>query len=355
MTQDPHRLRVIARTIKSLCAAGGDAESALAYASGQGWRDTPQVLATLKGVVTGALPADGWLSDTGGAADLAVLVRGQTILGRLPAVRQVIFDTPLLSQSSGASAAFVGPGKPIKVTRASFARVVLTRKKIAALVLQTRELARSSEPNSEQAFVQDLIAAIAFATDQAFIDSSNAGSADQPAAVTYGAASVAASGGTLAAIDVDLGHLIDSGINLGLQLSTSALVMHPVTASFLSRLRGSGGDLAFPGIGVKGGVLCGLPCITSEACPHAGSPTSSSISMIDGSGIRVADAPAVEVSTSEITSVEMSDVPANSAASGAATSMGSMFQTESMAIKAVRHINWDAAPSRVVTLAGCPY
>ena len=85
-----------------------------------------------------------------------------------------------------------------------------------------------------------------------------------PASVTYGAPSFVSSGASVTNIDEDLAALIQPLVDAGSDLTFAAWVMLPRTAIYLSRLRGTAdGALSFPFINAKGGVLAGLPVVTS--------------------------------------------------------------------------------------------
>lgn len=128
----------------------------------------------------------------------------------------------------------------------------------------------------------------------------------------------------------------------GSDMQFGTWVMQPKTHLSLSRQRGSGGALAYPGLTVRGGTLLGLPVIVSAAYPdEAGSPTTRSIALLDPSRILLIDDGAGSFDVSDRVSIQMDDSTSQkSSATAAGTTLVSMFQTDSLALKVVRHVNW---------------
>jgi HK97 family phage major capsid protein len=201
------------------------------------------------------------------------------------------------------------------------------------MLVVTRELLASSAPAAESILSRDLAAAAVQAMDSTFIDPANAGSAGvKPAAITNGVTAIHSAGSTLANIDSDLGLLAQALNDAGSDLTLATFVMLPRTALYLSRLRGSGGTLAYPGMGVTGGTLLGLPAITSTAVPLSGGNTS--ITLLDPSQIELADEGYSDLEVSMQTSLAMADNPT------APSTIVSLFQTESAALKTTRYVTW---------------
>jgi HK97 family phage major capsid protein len=102
------------------------------------------------------------------------------------------------------------------------------------------------------------------------------------------------------------------GHNMDEQIAVNAAwIMLPRTALFLSRMRGTGGNLAYPGMSVKGGELLGLPAITSTAVPGVGSPSAGVIALVDPSEILVADDSGGSFEVSTQASLAMTDESAS--------------------------------------------
>ena len=191
----------------------------------------------------------------------------------------------------------------------------------------------------------------ALAIDQAFLDPENAGSAGvKPASITYGATVVASTGGSIAQIDADLRDALEA---IGdSDLATGYWVMKPSTAAYLATLRGSGGAPAYPGVTARGGVLLGIPVITSNAVgPDANSPSESFIALVIASEVLLADDMSVRIDYTAQATLEMDDAP-----SAGAQPMVGLWQNGLVAIKAERAINWRRRRSTAaVTINGVTY
>lgn len=338
--------RLATRFAKSLAVARGNPAAAAAYAESQGWPEGAKLAAIIKASVSASDVADssGLLAEPG--FDLVAAVRPRTILGRLRGVRNVPFRVLLSNTTSGPSAGWVGGGKAIPVTRASFStQTRLELLKVGGIAVVTDELAQSSAVDAETAIGQELINACVQAADSDFILPSNTGSAGiKPAAITAGAGVTprASSGATLSAIDNDLGILVQDLIEGGSTLEFAAWAMHTSTLVSLAKLRGSGGTPAFPNLNVvTGGTLWGLPVIPSGAVTRTGSPLEGVIALVDGDAVWLADSGAAEITAGKHTALQLLDNPTNAATDTVtATTMVSMFQTGSIAIRATRPINW---------------
>ncbi len=209
------------------------------------------------------------------------------------------------------------------------------------MAVVTKELVRSNDPTAEAVLSRELARAAVARLDVSFIDPTNSGVTDTtPASVTSSATPIPSGGSSLSAIDSDLGGAINALDAAGSDLAFAHWVMRPKTALYLSRLRGTGGALAYPGITVKGGVLLGLPVVVSAHITNVGSPPESFIALVDASQITVVDDNETEITTSTNASIQMDNSPTVDAAAGTGASLVSMFQTESIALKAVRTVNW---------------
>lgn len=90
------------------------------------------------------------------------------------------------------------------------------------------------------------------------------------------------------------------------------------------------------------------PRQVSNQLTIAGSPQYSNIVVLLNAGeVFLADDGAASVEASDQVAIQMLDNPTNqSTATSTPTTMVSMFQTESIAVKAVRYINWAKARSQ---------
>jgi hypothetical protein len=335
MTQTNLKGRTAARYLKSLAVAG-DVDGAVAYARGQRWLDVEAVVQSLKSAIgpmstsTSPLPSPA-------AVDFAEYIRPLSIIGRLQGLRRVPSRTRLIAATAGSTAYWAGESQPRPISSLVFSGETLEPLSVIAIIVNTRELVLSSNPSAEGILRADLGKAGTAAMDSAFIDPGNGGeNLVMPASVLSDETPRASTGSALANIDADLDATIQALSDAGSDLTSATWVMLPRTALFLSRMRGTGGNLAYPDMTVRGGSLLGLPALTSTAAPGFGSPSGGIIALIDASEILLVDDDNSEFAITTKGDLRMVD----ESASPAETSVVSMFQTESIAIKAVRYVNW---------------
>lgn len=313
------------------------------------WMDTSPELekVLLAAVATGDTTTAGWASELVYAQNLAnefiEFLRPMTIIGRLPRLRKVPFNVRMGSQTAGSSFNWVGQAKPIPVSKLTTGSLSLGITKGAGIVTIDDELMRSSSPSAELLVRDDLAKSIAQGVDLSFIDPNQGGVVNiQPASMLYGVTPIDTSGTTAAAFAVDVAALFAAAIAANLDPTTGVFVMSPTTALKLSLMLTTNGVPQYPSININGGTLLGLPVVVSNAANIAGSPQfGQMIVLLLQEEILLADDGQVTIEISKEASLELKDNPTNSGAGGeTATSMVSMFQTHSAAIKAVRYINW---------------
>lgn len=354
MEFDPRRGKTGIRFVKSLIAAGGDLENALHYAQSQkSFRDTPAVAEILKANIDAMSGVSNPTLIAAPGADLLTLVRPGEIIGKIAGPHRIPFDVLLNTQSGSATAHWVGEGKPAPLTAQSYGtQIKLPRLKVIAMGAVSGELARSPTADAEAELSRDLSGAGVQASDEAFIDPSNSGIANvKPAAVTYGAPTFASSGNTAPFIAADITEkLVGTLVDAGSTLQFGVLIMHTITAAWISGLTTSGGGRAFPDINVRGGLLMGMPVITSASVPRVGSPLSGYIILLDGSRIWIADEGQMTLDVSTQATVEMKDDPTNDAVTPTATTMTSAFQTGTVIVRSTRILNFKAASGAAAVL-----
>lgn len=349
------------RYVRALAISKGNLTGALAIAqNNKQWRDqTPGVEMLLKAAVAaGDTTTAGWASELVYAQNLITefieFLRPQTIIGRIPKLTPVPFNIRVGSQTSGSSAFWVGQGKPIPVSKLATGAVSLGIAKAAGLVVLDQELVRSSAPSAELLVRNDLGKAVAQFTDVQFVDPGVAAVANvSPASITNGVVPTAATGATAAFFRADLQTLITALIGQNFDPSGAVLIMTPVQALTISMMLSANGIPLYPGLTMNGGTLMGIPVVTSMSCQMVGSPVPTEgqmIILVVAPEVMLADDGDVTIDASSEAALEMLDNPTNQsgAAGPTATSMVSMFQTNSVAIKAVRFINWQKRRANIV-------
>lgn len=350
-TVDASRALASVRYFRSLRIADGNHEAAAAWVASQNFRNADALLELLqKSGVSAADDAD--LRQRNPAlTDLALAVRPLTVLGRLPGVKRMPFMSSHIGMTAAARAYWKRPGLAVPASGVTFgAPTDLGRKYVGAMVIARDQFLRDAGPLAERALAEDLLGAVAAAHDEALLDVDNAGDDDTPGSITYGGFKTASTGSSLAQIDNDLGGLVEELATE--DLTTARWVLHPRTAAFLARLRGTGGGLAHPGVGTLGGTLLGIPVLASAAMPVSDDSSSeTSVALIVGSGITVADEGEIELRMSKQAAVELDTAPTGDAGTPTAQSANpvSLFQSNATALMALSAINW--VPRRMTVAA----
>lgn len=297
------------------------------------------------GTTTGATWAGPLVGDsTSLFADFVEFLRPMTILGKfgangVPSLRTVPFRTPLIGQSSGGSGYWVGEGKAKPLTKFDFTRSTLDPLKVANIAVVTRELLRDSSPSADLILRDSLAAALRERMDIDFIDPAKAASSGvSPASVTNGASNAASSGVDAAGVRTDIQTLFNLFIDANNTPTSGVWVMPAKTALTLSLMQNPLGQAEFPGVGMNGGSLFGLPVITSEYVPADSS--GAIVALINASDIYQADDGGIEVSMSMEASLEMSNTPTGASDTPTAATLVSLWQTNSVGFLAERTINW---------------
>jgi hypothetical protein len=289
-----------------------------------------------RSVAAGSLSGSTWGSAFDSYQSIAVeflsAVRERTILGRMASgLRRVPLNVQVALQGAPSSAGWVGEGKPKPLTTGvSSGPTVLQPLKIVAQVVLTQALLRHASPDAESLVREDLIAAVAKAMDQSFIDPQNAGVSDvEPASVLNGATAITSSG----TYDDDLVALIDSFEG---DLSRAFFVSRPEVFTRIS-------SASNPFCGARGGELKLIPCIASRHVPD------DVLGIVDAGGVAYGEG-VLEVALSGQTTIEMETAHTQNALTGTGAATVSMFQTNSVAIRAEMYANWQARSDAVAYL-----
>ena len=258
-------------------------------------------------------------------------MRGFSVPLRLENLRRTPMRTRVYVNAVGVVAVQVPEHGSIPVLRSDWSAEVLEPRKFAGISVITEELLQNTSPEATLTIVDDLAAATAEAENLGFVSPNEVGS------VLYAADNFASTGAALANVDADLLRLCN--LVPGASHPGAAFVMAQETATFLGLLRGSSGCAAFPDLGPQGGTLLRLPVLVTSACELGDSPPANIIGLLSPSDIFWADEGKVILTTSTSASLKMDDDPDMSAANSV-----SMFQTDSVATKALRESAWYARP-----------
>jgi hypothetical protein len=281
-------------------------------------------------------------SNEGGVADYVEFLRNQTIVGKfgqngIPALRRVPFYYPVVTQATGGTAYWVAEGSAKPMTKPTWSKTELTPLTIAGLAAVTLQALRFSSPSAEIALRDDLTAAVIEAIDTAFIDPANSGTAGaKPASISNGISGTAAStGGDADAIRADARAAMLVFVTAKNPLTSGVWIMSGANALGLSLMVNALGQPEFPGLTVNGGTFMGLPVIVSQAA-------GTTVTLVNAGDIWLADDGGVNVDVSGEASLQMVDNPTGTSTGSdpVEATLVSMFQTNSMAIRVEKFINW---------------
>jgi hypothetical protein len=303
---------------KALHPGVGDAERYAEARWGVKSRAARITKANVPGITTGTGAGDQMVDLRGAAAEFFDQVRSRAIIGRLP-VRRIPFLTRQLSMDEGPRVGWRGEGAaygstPIKVTQ----QTGLPALDVGGLVVFTKEMAEDQSIDTELIIRDQLVKAVTVALDVAFIDPANTGSAGvKPASITSGAA----------AADSPAEALFDWGDTFTGDPNNAWIVVNPFQAARLN-------SAARPNIGANGGTWAGFPVLTSTAVPEG------IFVFLDPDQVAVALGNP-NVRASQEAAVEMVDSSSmTSGSSVSATTMTSLFQTDSVGVIGSMTANW---------------
>lgn len=281
------------------------------------------------------------LIQSGGAvADFVAYLRPQTILGKLEGrMRRVPFNVPLVTQTSGGAGYWVGEGKAKPLTKWDYTRTTMTPLKVANIAVATMELLRDSSPSADANIRDTLVDALKERLDRDFVDPAKAAVAGiSPASIINGVTPVTASGTNEAAIRADFKALMAKYVQANNPPSSGVWIMDSIIALSLSMMTNPLGQSVFPSINMNGGTWQGMPVIVSDFVTRDSG--GSSIILVNASDVYFADEGGFDLAMSSEASLEMSDAPAHNSTTPTPAQLVSMFQTNSVAFRAERSLNW---------------
>ena len=351
-----------ARLVQCYARANGDAFRAAEIAKRQypnmGREQMNQLQMALKAQVDAGTTMDTTWAEplaqpTNLVSEFVEYLRPMTIVGKfgtgnIPSLRRVPFNVKFPKQTSAGAGYWVGQGRAKPLTKFDFTSVILRHCKVANIAVLTEELIRLSSPSAELIVRNQLAEALQARLDTDFVNPALAAVADvRPASIAYGMATSACTGVDAAAVREDLKTLLGTFVTNNVPTATVVLIMRTAQALSLSLMRNALGNQEFPGLTMNGGTLEGIPVIASQYVP------SGIVIACVASEIYLSDDGGVSIALSREASLEMDSDPSSAADDSPSLSvestMVSMFQTNSVAIRAERWINW--TPRRTTAVA----
>lgn len=267
----------------------------------------------------------------------------------IPSLKRVPFNVKVQSQTSGASASWVGEGKAKPVTKFNTTTATLLFTKIAAICVITEELARFSRPGAEGLVRDELAKAVIAKMDADFIDPSVAVSAGvNPASITNGLTALTTAGPSAANVLTDVQALVAPFLLNGYDVSQLVLLMPNTLALTLSLMQNSLGQESFKGMTVTGGQLAGIPVLASQYLA-SGASWGNMVVAVSAENVALADDGNVAIDVSREASIQMDDAPSQDSTAGTGSTSVSLWQTNSVGIRAEREIHWKKLRSTAVT------
>jgi HK97 family phage major capsid protein len=280
-------------------------------------------------------------------------LRPQTIIGKfgtngVPSLRRVPFNVRIPRGTGGFTGYWVGEGKGKPLSAATGDTVTLTYTKVAAIAVITQELARFSSPSAEAWVRDELAKAVIARIDTDFIDPAKAVSSYvNPASITNGLTALTSAGTSADNVRTDVQNLLEQYILNNLDPTDLVLIMPNTLAMVLSIMVNTLGQREFPNMTINGGSLLGIPVIASQYAA-SGASFGNMVIAVKANDVALADDGRVTVDVSGEASLEMADSLSGDASTGTGASVVSMFQTNSLAVRAEREIHWAKLRSTAV-------
>ena len=267
--------------------------------------------------------------------DFLEFLRDATIVDRIQGFRRIPFNVRITGQTSGGTGYWVGEGEAKPVTKFDFNSTTHLFHKVAGISVITEELLRFSDPSAERLVRDGLRDAVVERLDETFIDPTEAASAGvSPASVLNSVAGIASTGDDADAVRADIVNLLEPAVNDNLSLATGVFIMRPNLGLALSLMVNALGGQEFPDVTINGGSLLGFPVIMSNQVPAG------IVAFVIAGEIWFSDDGVVTVDASREASLQMLDNPTNSSDAPTPTTLVSLWQTNSVGLRAERFITW---------------
>lgn len=342
LKSEPEKGIRFARYAKCLAISTKTHQSVVSIAEGMYGKADPELVDVVKAAVSAMTTGntDALVGNEGGFADFVEFLRPMTVLGRfgtgnIPGLTRIPFRVPLITETSETEAQWVGEGKGKPLTKFTVGRNEITPLKIAAIAVQTMELIRDSSPSSDILLRNSLAKAIAKRSDISFVDPTSAAvSGVRPASILNGVTPVANSTATGAdGVREDVQGIIGQFVAANNPLQSGVWLMGATYALRLMMMLNPLGQREFTGITMQGGTFFELPVIVSNYLGDY-------VALVNAEDIYLADEGGVDIAMSTEASLEMVDNPTQDSSAPTDTELVSMFQTNSVAFRAERTMNW---------------
>jgi len=347
----------MARVVKCMGMAKGNMQMAEEFAR-KAYPDDNRIGNVVKAaVVAGSTASGNWAAaltpaDGGVIADFVEYLRPRTIIGKfgtggIPDLNRVPFRRPLVSQTGAGAGYWVGEGLGKGLTTFTTTATRLDPLKVANIAVLTKEVLRDGSSSAEVWIRNQLVQALIGRLDTDFVDPAKTASAGvSPASITNGATAVTASGTAAANVRTDMKALFSTFIAANNAPTSAVWIMPTALALALSLMTNSLGQPEFAGVSMQGGTFSGIPVIVSDYVSNA--TAGGIIVLVNAQDIWLGDEGGFQVEMSTEASLQMDSAPTQSSIAPTASTVVSMFQTNSVAFLAEREMNWARARSSAV-------
>ncbi len=328
-----------ARFALSMLAGKGDVSSAKAFAEHAYGADARLQTVMKAAVAAGTTTSPTWAGSLVDYQNLSnefiEFLRPRTLLGQfgtgnIPSLRPVPFNVRIPGKTTAGRAQWVGEAARKPVTASGYEAAELKWAKIAAISVVTEELERFSDPSIVRLVRDDLAEAVIERADEDFIDPAKAagtGAHASPASILNGVAPIPATSDP--ATDINMLWAVADGTNL--PTGSAVYVTDTATARALAGRKGPLGARDYPNVTITGGDIDGVPLLVSNYVPAG------TFALVFAGEIYLADDGQVNVDISREATIVMDD---DADAEPTIQQIVSMFQTNQLAIRAERYINW---------------
>jgi len=336
-----------ARIVRALAAGKGDPGRAARWAENAAnavWKDELGHR-ICKSLQAGDLTAGGFLVEPEFASGIIAFLYNRAVVRRAgPQVLPMNSGSLTLPKHTGsATASYTGESQAISKSEPSGGQIVLTAKKLTALVPVSNDLLKFDAGDAADRWVRnDLVRRIAVREDAAFLRDD--GTENKPKGLRYWAASgnVTASAGTTSAdVESDIEDLIN-GLELNnVSTERAVLFMNPRSKNYLVNLRdSSSGELIFPEIRGAAPRIFDIPVFVTNNIPRnlGGGGNESEVYFVNMEDAIIAEAGGLSIEV---------DASASYTDGG---SLVSAFERDETLVRAVTHHDFAVAHEEAVAI-----
>jgi HK97 family phage major capsid protein len=288
------------RMVRLMAQASGNAFVAAQIAEAQG----ESGLFANQNMGSGA--AGGFLVPEDVSSEIIELLRPASVVMRM---QPVVVDMPngnmtMNRVATGVAAGYIGEQQNLPATGVTFGEVILSAKKLAALIPISNDLMRSASTAVDRIVRDDAVTALGTRMDLAFIRGAGTaftpkGLRNQHTATPFALTHVLTMTATpnLVNATTDLGRLELALLNNDVTMIRPGWLMAPRVAMWLRNLRDGNGNIAFPEM--SQGLLRGKPFAETTQIPiNLGGGTESEIYLADFAHVVVGEHMGIEIAMS---------------------------------------------------------